>query len=140
MAEQPLVLVVDDSGPVRKLLTQTLRSRGYDVTEADSGPAALRAAYDLFPTVAIVDHWMPEMNGAELIRLIRGSQEPRVREIRIIGLSGRPGSEKELLGAGADAFLRKPFGGADLVAALKRALEGDELASQRDTLTRRRRA
>ncbi len=118
------MLVVDDSEPVRSLLARALRGRGYAVTVADSGPAALRVAYDVFPAVAIIDQWMPGMTGAELVRLIRGSQDARVREIRIIGLSGRPGSEKELLGAGARVFLRKPFGGAELAAALKAALEG----------------
>jgi CheY-like chemotaxis protein len=125
MTEPRRVLVVDDSEPVRSLLAQALRSHGYAVTVADSGPAALRAAYDLLPAVAIIDQWMPGMTGAEVIRLILGSQDARVRGIRIIGLSGRPGSEKELLGAGARVFLSKPFRGADLAAALKLALDGD---------------
>ncbi len=130
MTEPQRVLVVDDSEPVRSLLARALRSRGYSVTVADSGAAALRAAYDFLPAVAIIDQWMPGMTGAELVRLILGSQDARVRKIRIIGLSGRPGSEKDMLGAGARVFLSKPFGGEDLAAALKLALEGETAAPE----------
>jgi two-component system KDP operon response regulator KdpE len=119
------VLVVDDSGPVRELLAKALRQHGFVVHEADGGAAALRMAIDLLPELAIVDQWMPGMTGAELIRLLREVPHPGMRAMRIIGLSGRPGSERELLGAGADAFLRKPFGDLELRAALE-AVVGDE--------------
>lgn len=116
------VLVVEDSEPVRSLLAQALRIRGYAVLEAEGGAAGLRVALEQAPDVAIVDQWMPGMTGAELIRILRARSEPRIRQMAIIGLSGRPGSEKELLGAGAGVFLRKPFGEADLLGALRQAL------------------
>jgi CheY-like chemotaxis protein len=120
------VLVVDDSEPVRSLLAQALRQRGYDVHEAATGPAALRLAFDVRPAVAIVDQWMPDMTGAELIRLLRASPVPEIRTMAIIGLSGRAGSERDLLGAGAGTFLAKPFGENELAAALA-ALLGDDV-------------
>ena len=52
---------------------------------------------------------------------MRGSSDARVRSIAIIGLSGRPGSERELLAAGALTFLPKPFRLAQLTAALRLA-------------------
>jgi DNA-binding response OmpR family regulator len=113
------VLVVDDSAPVRALLARALRQQGFDVHEAETGTAALRVALDVVPALAIVDQWMPGMTGAELIRLLRASPSAAVRTMPIIGLSGRPGSEKDLLGAGAATFLRKPFGEAELRAALR---------------------
>jgi CheY-like chemotaxis protein len=123
------VLVVDDSGPVRALLGRALRQRGYVVYEAANGPAALRLAFDVRPAVAIVDQWMPEMTGAELIRLLRAAPVAEVRAMAIIGLSGRPGSERDLLGAGAGTFLAKPFGESQLAAALTTVLGNDEPAS-----------
>lgn len=117
------ILVVDDAEPVRKILVQTLRALGFDPVQADSGSAALRLALASPPDVAIVDQWMPEMTGAELIELMRGSLDARVRSIAVIGLSGRPGSERELLAAGALTFLPKPFRIAQLVAALRLAME-----------------
>jgi DNA-binding response OmpR family regulator len=116
------VLVVDDSAPVRALLARALRQQGFDVHEAETGTAALRLAIDVVPGLAIVDQWMPGMTGAELIRLLRAAPVPALRSMPIVGLSGRPGSEKDLLGAGAATFLRKPFGEAELLAALRVAL------------------
>jgi DNA-binding response OmpR family regulator len=116
------VLVVDDSVAVRSLLAQALRQHGFAVFEADTGPAALRVAYDARPALAIVDQWMPGMTGAELIRLLRSAQLPELRAMAIIGLSGRAGSERDLLGAGAGGFLSKPFGETELLDAVRSAL------------------
>jgi DNA-binding response OmpR family regulator len=116
------VLVVDDSEPVRTLLAKALRQHGFEVHAAESGTDALRLAYDLRPDLAIVDQWMPGMTGAELIRLLRGAPVPEVRTMAIIGLSGRSGSERDLLGAGAGSFIAKPFGELELVAAVRTAL------------------
>ena len=117
------ILVVDDAEPVRKILVQTLRAMGFEALQADSGPAALLHVLASPPDVAIVDQWMPDMTGAELVRLMRGSLDPRVRSIAVIGLSGRPGSERELLAAGALTFLPKPFRIAQLAAALRLAVD-----------------
>jgi CheY-like chemotaxis protein len=117
------ILVVDDAEPVRKILVQTLRAMGFEALQADSGPAALLQVLASPPDVAIVDQWMPDMTGAELVRLMRGSLDPRVRAVAVIGLSGRPGSERELLAAGALTFLPKPFRIAQLAAALRLAVE-----------------
>src|SRR6266540_6993448 len=119
------VLVVDDSEPVRSLLAQALRHHGYAVYEADAGTTALRIAFDVLPAVAIVDQWMPGMTGAELIRLLRAAPRPELRAMAIIGLSGRAGSERDLLGAGAGGFIAKPFGEAELMAAVDAALGED---------------
>ncbi|WP_242340371.1 MULTISPECIES: two-component system response regulator [Anaeromyxobacter] len=117
------ILVVDDAEPVRQILVQTLRALGFEPLQADSGPAALRLALAVQPAVAIVDQWMPEMTGAELILRLHASPDPRVRAMTVIGLSGRPGSERDLLAAGALTFLPKPFRVAQLVAALRVAME-----------------
>jgi DNA-binding response OmpR family regulator len=116
------VLVVDDSEPVRVLLVQALEHHGFAVFQADSGTAALRVAFDVRPSLAIVDQWMPEMTGAELIRLLRAAPVPELRAMPIIGLSGRAGSERDLLGAGAGSFLAKPFGESELLMAVRAAL------------------
>ncbi len=115
--------MVDDAEPVRTILLHTLRLSGFDAFEAISGPDAWRAAHEVPFDIAIVDQWMPEMTGAELIRRFRRSEDVRVRSMAIIGLSGRPGSERDLLAAGALAFLPKPFGAAQLSAALRAALD-----------------
>ncbi len=116
------VLVVDDSEPVRSLLAQALRHHGFVVFQADTGTMALRVAFDVRPTLAIVDQWMPGMTGAELIRLLRAAPVTELRTMAIIGLSGRAGSERDLLGAGAGSFIAKPFGETELIVAVRAAL------------------
>lgn len=124
--DRPLrVLVVDDNAPLRFHLGEALRNLGYLVYEADGGAAALRVALEVLPAIAIVDQWMPGMTGAELIRFLRAAPQAEIRTVRIIGLSGRPGSESELLGAGARVFLRKPFGELELRAALEAVLRDE---------------
>jgi CheY-like chemotaxis protein len=123
MADPLRVLVVEDSEAVRLLLARALRAHGFVVFTADSGPAALRVANDALPALAIVDQWMPGMTGAELVRLLRAATRPELRAMPIIGLSGLPGSERELLGAGAELFVAKPFGEAQLLAAVRTALD-----------------
>ncbi len=124
MSERTRILVVDDAEPVRTILLHALRAYGFDAVEAESGPVALRIAHVAPPAIAIIDQWMPEMTGAELILQLRASSDARVRSISVIGLSGRPGSERELMAAGALAFLPKPFGAAQLRAAVRLALGG----------------
>jgi CheY-like chemotaxis protein len=118
----PRVLVVDDSEAVRRLVAQALRQHGFEVLLADSGPTALRLAFETRPALAIVDQWMPDMTGAELIRLLRAAPSAELRAMPIVGLSGRSGSERDLLVAGASRFVAKPFGELDLVATVRAAL------------------
>jgi len=114
--------VVEDSEPIRSLLSRALRAHGFSVHVATTGPDALRLALEILPDVAIVDQWMPGMTGADLIRLLGASPREEVRAIPVVGLSGKAGSEVELLGAGARHFLPKPFGESELLAALRVAL------------------
>jgi CheY-like chemotaxis protein len=122
MRDPVRILVVDDAEPVRTILLHALRLRGFEVVQAECGAAALQQVFGVPPDLAIVDQWMPEMTGADVIARMRASVDPRVRAIPVIGLSGRPGSERELVAAGALTFLPKPFGAAQLDAALCRAL------------------
>jgi two-component system KDP operon response regulator KdpE len=122
MREAVRILVVDDAEPVRVILLHALRLRGFEVEQAECGAAALRQVLAAPPDIAIVDQWMPEMSGSEVIARMRASLDPRVRAVPVIGLSGRAGSERELVAAGALTFLPKPFGAAQLDAALCRAL------------------
>jgi CheY-like chemotaxis protein len=122
MRDAVRILVVDDAEPVRTILLHALRLRGFEVVQAESGPAALRLVFAAPPDLAVVDQWMPEMTGAEVIARMRASVDARIRAIPVIGLSGRSGSERELVEAGALTFLPKPFGAAQLDAALCRAL------------------
>ena len=113
------VLVVDDEPGLRQALGINLRARGYDVVLAATGAEALSEAARLVPDVIVLDLGLPDMEGEEIIRGLRGwMQAP------IIVLSARTGQGDKVvaLDAGADDYVTKPFGMDELLARLRAAL------------------
>lgn len=124
------VLVVEDDRSLVRALVNNLKVRGYRVEVATDGATAVKRAADKRPDLVVVDLGLPELDGLEVIRSIRGWSE-----IPIIVLSAR-GSEDdkiEALDAGADDYVAKPFGMGELLArvraALRRATPSDDQAT-----------
>ncbi|BCJ75135.1 DNA-binding response regulator [Catellatospora sp. IY07-71] len=110
------ILVVDDEPQILRALRINLKARGYDVELAGDGASALRAAGAYHPDVVVLDLGLPDMDGVEVIRGLRGwSTAP------IVVLSGRTGSEDKVqaLDAGADDYVTKPFGVDELLARIR---------------------
>ena len=110
------VLVVDDEPQILRALTINLRARHYDVTTAATGADALASAAAHPPDLVILDLGLPDLDGVEVVRGLRGwSTAP------IIILSGRTDSADKVdaLDAGADDYLTKPFGVDELMARLR---------------------
>jgi two-component system, OmpR family, KDP operon response regulator KdpE len=113
------VLVVDDEPQLLRALRINLSARRYEVVTAADGAAALKAAASQPPDVVILDLGLPDLDGSEVIKGLRGwSQVP------IIVLSGRADSSDkvEALDAGADDYVTKPFSMDELMARLRAAL------------------
>ena len=110
------VLVVDDEPQLLRALQINLRAEGYAVTVASSGREALRLAASASPDVLVLDLGLPDLDGAEVIRGIRGWSD-----LPIVVLSARHGStdKVEALDAGADDYVTKPFGLDELLARLR---------------------
>jgi two-component system KDP operon response regulator KdpE len=113
------VLVVDDDVAILRALRINLTAHGYDVTVADSGAAALRAAAAAQPEVVVLDLGLPDLDGTEVIAGLRGWSA-----VPIIVLSARAdsGDKVRALDAGADDYVTKPFGMAELLARLRAAV------------------
>ena len=123
------VLVAEDAPPVRRLIALILRKGGYEALEAPDGEIAL----DLFEKAggavdAVVTDWvMPRLSGAELIRRLR----QRKPDLPAVVVSGYPlGKSHEAQGLGLDAWLDKPMGAADLLEAVRKAIERRAAASE----------
>ncbi|MGS2617181.1 response regulator [Micromonospora sp. LZ34] len=110
------ILVVDDEPQILRALRINLRARRYDVDVADTGAGALKAAASHPPDLVVLDLGLPDIDGVEVIRGLRGWTA-----VPIIVLSGRAGSEDkvEALDAGADDYVTKPFGVEELLARIR---------------------
>ena len=119
------VLVVEDEPAMLRALRINLRVREYDVTTSATGREALAEAGRRPPDAVILDLGLPDLDGIEVIRRLRGwSQAP------VIVLSGRtgPGDKIAALDAGADDYVTKPFSMGELLARLRAALRRDAAA------------
>ncbi|WFF02655.1 response regulator [Micromonospora sp. WMMD964] len=110
------ILVVDDEPQILRALRINLRARRYDVDVAATGSAALKAAASHPPDLVVLDLGLPDIDGVEVIRGLRGWTA-----VPIIVLSGRAGSEDKVaaLDAGADDYVTKPFGVEELLARIR---------------------
>jgi two-component system KDP operon response regulator KdpE len=110
------ILVVDDEPQIVRALSINLRARHYDVDTAPDGASALRIATHHHPDLVVLDLGLPDMEGTDVIRRLRGWTD-----IPIIVLSGRAESHDkvEALDAGADDYVTKPFGVHDLLARIR---------------------
>jgi two-component system KDP operon response regulator KdpE len=116
---RPRVLVVDDEPQIVRFLRTSLAANGYDVIEAGSGAEALRRAAADAPDVIVLDLGLPDVDGKEVIRLLRGGSA-----VPIIVLSARSREAEKIaaLDLGADDYVDKPFGMGELMARLRAAL------------------
>ena len=113
---KPLILVVEDDGTVRNLITTTLKSNEYRFLTAVDGESAIAAASTRQPDIVLLDLGLPDMDGVEIIRRIRSwSQMP----IIVISAPSEDGDKIAALDAGADDYLTKPFSVAELLARLR---------------------
>jgi two-component system KDP operon response regulator KdpE len=113
------VVVIDDEAAICRALRINLTARSYDVKTASDGASGLATVARERPDVVIVDLGLPDMDGAEVIRGIRGwSSAP------IIVLSARENEVTKVaaLDAGADDYVTKPFGMDELLARLRAAV------------------
>jgi two-component system, OmpR family, KDP operon response regulator KdpE len=113
------VLVVDDEPQIARALVINLRARGYEVDAAHDGASALELAAARHPDVVLLDLGLPDMDGTQVIRGLRGWTT-----IPVIVLSARHASDEkvEALDAGADDYVTKPFGMDELLARLRAAV------------------
>jgi two-component system KDP operon response regulator KdpE len=113
------VIVVDDEPQIVRALRTALRANGYDVETTGTGEAAIDAAATWAPDVMILDLGLPDIDGFEVIRRLRGWSE-----IPIIILSARDARAEKIraLDLGADDFVNKPFAMDELLARIRATL------------------
>lgn len=121
------ILVADDDEPIRLLVSHRLRSAGYGVRVCTDGQEArdlLTGGFE--PRLLILDVMMPRLDGTRLLRMVRSGELPVSTELPVIMLTSRGREEHVLEGfeSGADDYVTKPFRAAELLARVRRYVDG----------------
>lgn len=112
----PLVLITEDEKTIRRFIRVALETQRYDCLEAQDGATALSLAASHKPDVLVLDLGLPDMDGLEVIRKLRvWSGLP----ILVVSARGHEREKVEALDLGADDYLTKPFGIAELLARIR---------------------
>jgi two-component system OmpR family response regulator len=114
------LLVVEDDPNILELLSASLRFAGFDVSTATSGSAAVNAAKDRRPDLVVLDVMLPDLDGFEVIRLMRegGTRTP------VVFLTARDATDDKIRGLtlGGDDYVTKPFSLEELTARIRAVL------------------
>lgn len=118
----PICLVIDADAGMRRLLRGPLETDGYRMVEAGNGNDALAEASRCRPEVILLDPDLPDIEGLELMQHIhKWSRTP----VLVISISNREQDKIEMLDAGANDYIVKPFNVGELLARVRAALRHD---------------
>src|SRR6516225_10396644 len=121
------VLVVDDEPTLTDLLSMALRYEGCDVRSAATGNAAVRTARDFRPDAVVLDVMLPDADGFEVLRRLRG----HFPAVPVLFLTAKDAVEDRIAGltAGGDDYVTKPFSLEEVIARLRALLRRAGLAA-----------
>ncbi len=121
----PVVLVVDDSPTIRKIVEITLKRQGVQVVTAPSGVIALAAIANTPPQLILLDIMLPKVNGYQICQIIR--RNPEYKHIPVVMLSGKDGVFDKVRGklVGATEYITKPFEPRDLLRVVRKYVQFD---------------
>lgn len=120
---KPTVLVVEDELHLRELLRFQLDAAGFEVALASDGPEGVRMAVEARPDLVLLDVMMPQMDGFEVLRRLRGSFA--TRHLPVIMLTARTDMSDKVQGleVGANDYVTKPWDHRELVMRIRNVLE-----------------
>jgi two-component system, OmpR family, KDP operon response regulator KdpE len=127
------ILMIDDEPQIRRFIKAGLELYGYLVNEAENGSAGLDAVARTRPDLIILDLGLPDMSGLEVLNTIRSWSN-----VPVIVLSVQVEEEQKvhLLRSGADDYITKPFGVAELAARCEAALRRYHKSADKDPVVR----
>jgi DNA-binding response OmpR family regulator len=109
------ILIVEDDLDINRFLTLELEEAGFQVSSYETGISGLSAVREASPDLVVLDLGLPDLNGAEIARRIRHTDDT---PIIILTAADDVGTKVEMLNAGADDYLAKPFHSDELVARI----------------------
>ncbi|MBN2875767.1 MAG: response regulator transcription factor [Spirochaetales bacterium] len=128
-----VILVIEDDPDIRELLAYTLGKEGYEVLQAPSGEAGLKAIAERKPDLVVLDVMLPGLDGLELLRRVKTDASTRAVSVIMVSARGEEADVVSGLELGADDYVTKPFSPRVLVARVRTALRrAVDAASKRD--------
>lgn len=126
------VVIVEDDYQIRELAVRALAGAGHVVWSEATGMAGLQSAIDNSPDVVVLDLGLPDVDGGDVLRMIRG-----VSQVPVIIATARDDDDEivRLLDAGADEYVVKPYSGAELEARVRALLRRSAVVGPTNTLT-----
>ncbi len=118
------ILLVDDEPVILKLAATRLRSHGYEVLTATSGPECLELLNQTTPDVILLDVMMADMDGYETLKKIRERKDARPVPVIMFSARAMEVEKNTAIKQGAVDYVVKPFKAEELFAAVERALSG----------------
>ncbi len=120
------ILVVDDEERIARFIRLNLEHDGFQVVEAYRGMQAIQALRDSIPDLVILDIMLPDMDGFEVLRLIR-----EISSVPVVMLTAKNEEEDKVRGLelGADDYITKPFSPRELVSRIRAVLRRTEAAN-----------
>lgn len=120
------ILVVEDNERNLKLVRDVLQYAGYDVIAASSGEQGVALARERVPDLVLMDLQLPEMDGAEALRMLR--DDPLTRQIPIVAVTAfaMKDDRERALDAGFDSYIEKPISVRNLPDQVRGILDGKE--------------
>ena len=117
------ILIVDDEEDVLDLLQLVFETSGFVVRRASTGKSAVSSAWEQPPDVVLLDVVMPEMDGWQVLRTLKGDE--RTRNVPVVMLSARAERRDKMIGLqeGAEGYIAKPFSPAEVVREVQSFLE-----------------
>ena len=110
------ILIIDDEESIRALLRTNLESHGFEIVCAETGQSGLQLAADFHPHLIILDLGLPDIDGFQVLKRLR---EWTKIPILVLTVNDNEETKVELLDAGADDYLTKPFGLPELLARIR---------------------
>ena len=120
MNESKTILICEDEAALRELVRASLDG-GYRFAEASDGYVALQLAQELAPDAVILDLMLPGLGGLEVLAGLRA--DDRLRDTKVLIITAWSEDREDLIAAGADDFLPKPFDPDELKRKLEKLLE-----------------
>jgi CheY-like chemotaxis protein len=126
--EDQYVLVVDDSPSVRRVVSNMLKTAGWEVQTARDGIEALDVAGKRKPAAVLLDIEMPRMDGYELIATLRSQDQ--YKHLPLVVLTSRAAGKhhQRAMQLGADAYLVKPYQDEELINTLSTLVRGAQVS------------